>query len=325
MEIAGFDDASLWVSVHAVAVLSGNLTGAAKICRLMTDASRPPVLRAEGHVLQAHLACARGRWGESWDHLAAAKSFEGPRTATDHHIAAIESQATLAITPQFVLSRAHLQNTLHELANLEEESMRRRVFRLYLVGILSVRLGDHAAALRRAAALDSIRSAREEREDGGEEGEAGKDGEVELASSWPVLVESLAHGVRAEVAWSLGKPAEALLEIEQTHPEVVWKAYVLDLMYSLTHQRFMRAMLLENAGRLEEALQWYSSLGQVSAQGYVYLAPKHLKMGEIYERLGEAEKAAENYQRFVELWQDCDPEYRSSVDEVRARIPRLES
>jgi hypothetical protein len=55
----------------------------------------------------------------------------------------------------------------------------------------------------------------------------------------------------------------------------------------------------------------------------VYLDPQHLKMAEIYQKLGDAEKAVENYTRFAELWKDCDPELWHLVDETEARIALL--
>ena len=45
--------------------------------------------------------------------------------------------------------------------------------------------------------------------------------------------------------------------------------------------------------------------------------------GEIYEELGDTEKALFHYSQFVRLWRDADPEYQPVVEEVRGRMARL--
>jgi hypothetical protein len=36
--------------------------------------------------------------------------------------------------------------------------------------------------------------------------------------------------------------------------------------------------------------------------------------------LGEREKAADHYSRFIELWKNCDPDLRPLVEEARTRL-----
>ena len=47
------------------------------------------------------------------------------------------------------------------------------------------------------------------------------------------------------------------------------------------------------------------------------------RLGEIYESRGEHDRAVEHYDRFVELWQDADPELQPQVANARERIARL--
>jgi len=47
------------------------------------------------------------------------------------------------------------------------------------------------------------------------------------------------------------------------------------------------------------------------------------RLGEIYEARGERDKAVEYYDRFVELWQNADPELQPQVADTRERIARL--
>jgi eukaryotic-like serine/threonine-protein kinase len=49
----------------------------------------------------------------------------------------------------------------------------------------------------------------------------------------------------------------------------------------------------------------------------------HRWLGEIYEAKGDAKRAIENYNRFVELWANADPELQPQVREVRTRLERL--
>ena len=88
-------------------------------------------------------------------------------------------------------------------------------------------------------------------------------------------------------------------------------------------QRFRRAELLRAIGRRIEALQWYGSIADISIEESAYIGPSLVSSGEIYEELGDTESALENYNLFLKLWEDADPEFQSLVDDVRARVGRL--
>ena len=51
--------------------------------------------------------------------------------------------------------------------------------------------------------------------------------------------------------------------------------------------------------------------------------PVLLRLGDIYERTGERQKAIDAYARFVRLWSACDAPLRPAVDDARARLARL--
>ena len=93
--------------------------------------------------------------------------------------------------------------------------------------------------------------------------------------------------------------------------------------YSQSFPRYLRAMLLEESGRLEEALRWYGSFAEVSAYDLVHMAPSHLRRAEIHDRRGENDEAAPHYARFVELWSNADPELRPLVERAEARLAEL--
>jgi tetratricopeptide (TPR) repeat protein len=53
------------------------------------------------------------------------------------------------------------------------------------------------------------------------------------------------------------------------------------------------------------------------------LAPTLKRLGELYERQADRQKALDSYARFVELWKDADPEFQPTVADVRKRMERL--
>jgi tetratricopeptide (TPR) repeat protein len=88
-------------------------------------------------------------------------------------------------------------------------------------------------------------------------------------------------------------------------------------------ERYLRADLLRELGRDEEALAWYASLGELSPFELPFLAPSHLHRAEIYERLGRRTEAADHYARFIALWKDADPEFQPQVAAAEARLKEL--
>jgi tetratricopeptide (TPR) repeat protein len=128
--------------------------------------------------------------------------------------------------------------------------------------------------------------------------------------------------VRAQVAALSNDPDAALRLLEDTRPEERAKFLPWSLLVSGAHERYLRAEVLEALGRDEEAINWYASLGLLPAE-VSYLAPAHLRRAEILERLGRPEEAALHYNRFIELWRECDPELRPEVARAEDALERL--
>ena len=135
-----------------------------------------------------------------------------------------------------------------------------------------------------------------------------------LARDW---VQSL----RAQVSWHKGSPEEALKLLEQA-PMEMWRGFSSGFLFRV-HERYLRAELLRAVGRDDEALGWYAGLGEISTVELPYLAPSYFRRAEIYESMGEREKAIHHYSRFIELWEDCDPELRPMVEDAQRRIEAL--
>jgi tetratricopeptide (TPR) repeat protein len=138
------------------------------------------------------------------------------------------------------------------------------------------------------------------------------------------LARQLAHGVRARLAAQRGDAAAALGFLDRARMESRCTLIVMQSpFYMYTAERWLRAELLEQLERYEEAVRWYASIVQSSLYELVYLAPSHLRRGRIQERLGDRQRAAQHYRRVVEVWGECDPELRPAVDEASARLRRL--
>jgi tetratricopeptide (TPR) repeat protein len=56
----------------------------------------------------------------------------------------------------------------------------------------------------------------------------------------------------------------------------------------------------------------------------VWLPNVYVQLGELYEERGNRERAADYYNRLVELWQDADPELQPKVEAARAAVARLQ-
>ena len=171
--------------------------------------------------------------------------------------------------------------------------------RTYLLGLLSARLGDLAAASRHA---DELAAVRDERHAG--------------------QAHDLARGLRAEIARTRGQLPRALAEIER-FPFEISAPGVRALAHWGVRERFLRAELLHALGRDEEALPWYNSFQ--NAYDLSFMAAAHMRQGEIEERLGERERAEFHYTRFITMWRDCDPEFQPLVAQARQGLARLRS
>jgi DNA-binding SARP family transcriptional activator len=168
--------------------------------------------------------------------------------------------------------------------------------RLYGLGLISLRSGDTLPAHDAAVALAR-------RSDGTPAGEV----------AW-----SFSRSLRARLALERGRPAQALASMEDAGWERSAGRSVAE-----ASDRFLRAELLRQLGRVDEAIGWYRSIAERSSYELVYLAPAQFRLGQIYDRRGNAEEAISHYRRFRELWQYPDPELRPMVTEAERRLKSL--
>jgi len=241
------------------------------------------------------LPIAGGRWGRGVT-LASAAYPAGAAWRT-------ETLALLLSDPLYPVAREHLAALREAVAaerpypTLALTAEGRRdlgpLVRAYVLGLLSVRLGDSTTAAGHLTALAAPR-----------EGDAAD------------AARGLAAGLRAEMARSAGDPAGALRALEDFRFAPTW-----NVAHWGVRERFLRAELLHALGRDTEALPWYDSF--TSAYDTPWLAGAHLRMGEIHERLGNRERAAFHYTRFVRLWSACDAELRPLLGRAREALAEL--
>ncbi|MBC7791046.1 MAG: hypothetical protein H7Z74_13955 [Anaerolineae bacterium] len=308
-ELQATDDYSLILAVWRVAVFSDDLPAIARFARLLADPQRLPEVRALGHVMLAHLELAQGRWSRAQVELAALTPL--------HQAWAVEYKALLSAMPILSLSTRELDGIRDQLRKWNAAPTDRVVshadlwvnaladdnpqVRIYLLGLLSARLGDAVAAEQYAAEL------------------VGRQGPSDAGQ----LASSQSRVIRAQLLWTRKDPNAAIRALESGRDVVDFGSARTSPFYARSYDRFMRAELLRTLGRDGEALGWYRGLGEIFPYDITYLALAHRGQGNIYEKMGEREKAVEHYSHFVRLWKECDPALRPMVDDAERWIERL--
>jgi tetratricopeptide (TPR) repeat protein len=127
-----------------------------------------------------------------------------------------------------------------------------------------------------------------------------------------------AHMARAAIARVRGDLETALREVRMAEAGGV----------AQRDANLERGLIYERAERPDSAIAAYQrSLepGGVDAMFFDLLARPFLlqRLAELHDDLGNAEQAAEYYARFVELWEDADPELQPRVEAARRRLAAL--
>ncbi|MGH7649685.1 MAG: hypothetical protein ACREND_16340, partial [Gemmatimonadaceae bacterium] len=303
------DDRGFWLisSIFYVAVYARDMVGARTLARELVDPVRPPEQRGFGQVMLAHLDAAVGRWHDARADLALATAY-APLDAVEHE--ALLSLAPLVDEePGAREARLRLRDELQtappsppaELPwRLTDESLQ-PMLRAYLAGLLSARDGDAASATAAMQALDTLPD---------------PTGSIDMRAG-------LRFAVRGEIARAAGTPAAALTAFEHSARLTPWVTSWTSAFVSQAHERYARAELLHQLGRDEEALRWYRTFDENSPYDLVYVGPASYRQGQILEAHRRPAEAVVQYQRFVSLWRDCDPELKRFTDDAARRLAAL--
>ncbi len=303
-------DLSLPLGVSNAVVYGRNYARAAQFVRVLTEPNRLAEVRALGHVYLAHIAAAFGRWHAADRELAAADSL-------DPHGTALEYQALFAALPFRPTPAAELDALRRRLASWNAAAVPpsrlpslfftanngvHRHIRAYLLGLLSARAQDGGAAERYATELERL-------------------GGPPDVQAWG---RDLAQDVRAAAAAARGDARHTLDALSRSSFNSWYILAIGSPFYLPPLERYRRAEALATLGPSSEALGWYHSFADYSLFAILYVAPGSLRSAELYERLGQPAKAAEDYARFGELWSECDPELQPEVARARVALARLQ-
>jgi DNA-binding SARP family transcriptional activator len=233
-----------------VALYADNPAGAAELARGFLQVARSPELRSLCHSMLAHLALAAGDLDGMRAELAETESLD--RTW------GLEMRALFATLPFVPVNEAELRDVRDALEAWDPAEAGSSAFlifamhndlhpaiRVYLLGLLEIRLGDLESAAEWLEAL------------------------AELEASGP-LVRNLTVELDAALAHAKGRTAEALARLERARPELWFQLTVASPFFTLASQRFLRARLLEAVGRGREAAGWYGAMAERSPYEVVY-------------------------------------------------------
>jgi DNA-binding SARP family transcriptional activator len=267
----------------AAAVHWGDLEGTEYAARRLATAGPSCEMRSLGHRMLAQVLMARGRPHDARRSLQEAQSCGVA--------ASLELRAAYAALPFLPLDTVEIAGVRAELAQTPPVDPSARA---YAQGVLALRLGDNLEANRALAELS--------------------------ARLGPATLERehLLRSLRARLAAAEGRPRVALARLESVHWEQLAATPAAEVA-----DRFLRAELLATVGRTEEALAWFGSLAQRSSDELVYLAPAELRQAEIYDRLGDGDRAVEHYRRFIHLWPAPEAALLATVERARTRLEAL--
>jgi DNA-binding SARP family transcriptional activator/tetratricopeptide (TPR) repeat protein len=231
----------------------------------LTSTTRPPEVRAFGHVSLAWLELVDGKLARARQQLALAAALDSV-TAMEHGALMLLFPFVPATPAELNAMRDKLNGWIPDrapnfaasrLGGVHDDA--HLVLRDYLVGGLSARLGDTAEAERRAALLD--RAA----------------GPADLV----LYARAAAAGVRAQAAIAAGHLDQAATLLQRS---LVVQSRVARLgpsaFYPRGLDRYLLAESLRSLGREAEARQWYNSFYN-SIFDAPFVAPAQKRLAEV--------------------------------------------
>jgi tetratricopeptide (TPR) repeat protein len=298
--MAKADDRELFHAADDLALFLQDLPSGEQLLELGAANARGVAFRDSSYLRLALLHVGQGRWAAARADLA---HVEGPG---GHLVRAYYASLPFVINPPGELDeiRSALEgwNPIAEpppTSSKLEASLAPHL-RQWLLGLLALKAGSASQTRGRATAIER----------------------TPAPAGGGAVVRSMAATLRSGAAALDGRPAEALEGLRSVRGEV--PAPLLRIpFYAEEPARYLRAELLQRLGRDREALDWLRYGFADTPTELAYVGPLHWRQGELHERLGNSEKAGEHYQRFLQLWEHCDPSLRPLVAEAKSRLARL--
>jgi DNA-binding SARP family transcriptional activator/TolB-like protein len=263
-----------------------------RVTRLVVERPDVAVQNIASWIL-ADVAVLRGRWTEAEREF---ERLDGPYPDRAYLVRGLylgagaypaDARALEAHRRALARWKAPPPDTLADPRRQPEAQVRWHL-KVYVVGLLDVRLRNLDAALRAADELERLGGWRPARALGGR----------------------LAAELRARVMRARGDPAGALAVLERAdakpgHPAFRWVSY--SPLLDLSGWRWLRAELTAELGRDREALGWYQAFLESEANSTAFFIPAaHLRVAELHHRLGEEGEAVRHARRLIEMWSAPD-------------------
>ncbi len=270
-----------------VALYARDLDGAERLAVATLPTARSAELQALGEIMLAHLAMARGR---------RALAFERLRIAARHEPAwALEVRGLFAALPFGVVPPDERRAVERELLDWDPSDARPGVLvplvfhdglhphlRLFLLGLLRVRATDPSGVMQAASGLS----------------------ELAVPQGAEAVIEQLSRTLDAEALRLQGRNADALAALERLRTDVWFQLAVGSPFFAGTYQRVLRAELLADAGRIDEALGWFSTVAERSPYELLFLARAERRQAELLARRGQLDAARRHEARALAIWRE---------------------
>jgi DNA-binding SARP family transcriptional activator len=300
-QLGRLDDETAYPVASMIAIAAAERRETAALTDALTATRRSIESKRRSEILGLQLELARGRLADAVSRLAASRVI--PPSRILEFRAAFMSRPFVAVSAAALDSlRAALRATPPDSTGGGVTAMNgglSTVSRPYLLGILSVRLGDTVTA---AGYADSLEAPVIDRAYGAQRA-------------------GVARIVRAHILRASGQPEAALAMITRALPLPAFGLPSV-LNYFAADARFLRAELLLELGRDAEALRWYSSFPDPTGSDLAYIAPALLRRAAIHARRGEREMADSLRGRAGALWAGADSSVRAwPTDPPPARLP----
>ena len=272
-------------SFSDVALYTPDLRKAERFGTRLFAAARSEEFRAFGHLVLAHIALARGGVVEAFDRireadrldpswalevrgLFASLPFLPIEPALRYEVRdALRAWDPSGIRPSFAAPLA-LHNELHP------------HLRQYLIGLLSLRLGDTDDAREASEALE----------------------ELPVPPSSAPLVAHLVRTLQADRLRSAGAIPAALAVLEMPAADVWFQLVVASPFFAGAYERLLRGELLAEAGRPVEALAWWDAIAERSPFELPFRGPALEHQAAVWRDLGDSGRADRCTHRARVLW-----------------------